>query len=189
MYISLSPIYSLRSYGYIFLYRCADPLAHLEKILKDIYLPQLQNKKNQDTKVYKRLAFQFPQRDDIRISLDTDMCFIREKHFESQFCTPDEHIDPERDVIHFPYAILELKLKGENVKAPPNWVHDIMNSDMVMRKERFSKFCHGFLLHNCALMLVPFLFLPIDALCFCVILIFQLLLVFIMRNARRYCRG
>lgn len=106
---------------------------------------------------YLRTAFQKPADDRVRISIDTDLAFIREDildkdrpcrdpktwHREdidnSNMSYPFKNIN-QSEVSKFPYAILEIKLKeGKR----PMWVEDLMTSHLVHPSPRFSKFVHG----------------------------------------------
>ena len=92
--------------------------------------------------VYKRIAFQRKHTNDIRISLDIDLKMIKEKTSHMQWFTDEEDILDE-DIYNFPYTILEVKLSGNNVDNPPKWISDLMNSDLLIEKKKFSKFGHS----------------------------------------------
>lgn len=101
--------------------------------------------------VYKRISFQLKNNDDVRISLDLDLRFIRERTSQNEWFTNIEDIE-EDDIIYFPFSILEIKLKNENIQNPPNWVRNLMESNLIIKKEKFSKFSHGtysFYNHKC----------------------------------------
>jgi uncharacterized membrane protein YidH (DUF202 family) len=109
---------------------------------------------------YTRTAFQKPLDDRVRISIDTQVAFIREDAIDSDRpCrNPDQwhrlDIDNSRmeypfshinqgEISRFPYAILEIKVKEEAHRKTPQWVQDLMASHLVHKAPRFSKFVHG----------------------------------------------
>ena len=109
---------------------------------------------------YTRTAFQIPGEDRVRISLDTNLAFIREDCLD----TDRPCRDPEKwhradiddsgeeypfsgvrkgEVSRFPYALLEIKVKEGTKRRSPEWVDDLMSSHLVREAPRFSKFVHG----------------------------------------------
>lgn len=76
---------------------------------------------------YARTAFQFPNDSSIRISMDTSLTMWRGIHGK-----------------RFPYAVLEVKLE-EGVER--EWIHSMMNSDLVIPVDKFSKYIHGCAVH------------------------------------------
>lgn len=106
---------------------------------------------------YTRTAFQIPGDDRVRISLDTNLAFIREDAID-----PDRPCrDPENwhrtdiddaemewpfsgirkgEIQKFPHAILEIKVKNDKQYE---WIDDLMTSHLVYQTPRFSKFVHG----------------------------------------------
>ena len=42
-----------------------------------------------------------------------------------------------------PFAVLEVKLHNHLLYHPPAWVDDLMNSDLLIRVDKFSKYGHG----------------------------------------------
>ncbi|KAF8944458.1 vacuolar transporter chaperone [Haplosporangium gracile] len=105
--------------------------------------------------VYNRTAFQIPGDNRVRLSLDTDLCMIREDNLdgvtrsgnhwrrmdvEYPVGTKTAH---EHDMTRFNYAILEIKLELPPNKATPAWVEELMNSHLVESAESFSKYVHG----------------------------------------------
>ncbi|KAJ4184122.1 Phosphate metabolism transcription protein [Fusarium solani] len=109
---------------------------------------------------YFRSAFQKPADDRIRIAIDTNVAFIREDTLDQgrphrnpnewhrldiddrKLSYPFEEIS-QSEVIRFPYALLEIKLKDDGQQKPPSWVKDPMSSRLVHPTPRFSKFVHG----------------------------------------------
>lgn len=109
---------------------------------------------------YKRTAFQKPADDRVRISIDTDLAFVREDTLDSRRPCRDPNqwhrldIDNrnigypfseinQSEVSRFPYALLEIKLKEDPKRRRPEWVEDLMSSHLVYPANRFSKFAHG----------------------------------------------
>ncbi|MDA4132196.1 MAG: VTC domain-containing protein, partial [Thaumarchaeota archaeon] len=109
---------------------------------------------------YVRTAFQNPADDRVRISIDTEIAFIREDTLDrdrpcrdpqewhrtdidnSNMTYPFKNIN-QSEVSRFPYAVLEIKLKEEGKGKRPSWVEDLMGSYLVHPAPRFSKFVHG----------------------------------------------
>ncbi|KAK4455041.1 VTC domain-containing protein [Podospora aff. communis PSN243] len=109
---------------------------------------------------YVRTAFQKPGDDRVRISIDTDIAFIREDTLDrSRPCRdpqdwhrtdidngnmkyPFKNIN-QSEVSRFPYAVLEIKLKEDSTGKRPGWIQDLMGSHLVHPAPRFSKFVHG----------------------------------------------
>lgn len=109
---------------------------------------------------YVRTAFQKPADDRVRISIDTDLAFIREDTLDrdrpcrdpsdwhraeidnSNMTYPFANIN-RSEVSRFPYAVLEIKLKDDGNRKRPSWVEDLMSSHLVHPTPRFSKFVHG----------------------------------------------
>ncbi|KAK4228970.1 VTC domain-containing protein [Podospora fimiseda] len=110
---------------------------------------------------YVRTAFQNPGDDRVRISIDTDIAFIREDTLDrdrpcrdpkewhradidnSSMTYPFKNIN-QSEVSRFPYAVLEIKLRESNGKGKrAAWIQDLMGSHLVHPCPRFSKFVHG----------------------------------------------
>ncbi|KAJ2895577.1 VTC domain-containing protein [Zalerion maritima] len=109
---------------------------------------------------YVRAAFQKPSDDRVRISLDTNIAFIREDTVDrdrpcrnpedwhrtdiddSNMTYPFKNIN-QSEVSLFPYALLEIKVKEDDSRRRPEWVEDLMASHLVHSAPRFSKFVHG----------------------------------------------
>ncbi|KAL2185430.1 SPX-domain-containing protein [Thermothelomyces heterothallicus CBS 203.75] len=109
---------------------------------------------------YKRTAFQKPGDDRVRISIDTDIAFIREDTLDrarpcrdpkswhradiddGNMTYPFANIN-QTEVSRFPYAVLEVKLREDGRGKRPSWVEDLMGSHLVHPCPRFSKFVHG----------------------------------------------
>ncbi|KAI0433283.1 VTC domain-containing protein [Xylaria sp. FL1042] len=109
---------------------------------------------------YTRTAFQKPADDRVRISIDTNIAFIREDTFDhdrpcrdpaewhrtdidnSNMTYPFKNIN-QSEVSKFPYAVLEIKSKEEEGRKRPRWIDDLMASHLVYAIPKFSKFVHG----------------------------------------------
>ncbi|KAH6848345.1 VTC domain-containing protein [Chaetomium sp. MPI-CAGE-AT-0009] len=109
---------------------------------------------------YKRTAFQKPGDDRVRISIDTDIAFIREDTLDrdrpcrdpkdwhradidnSNMTYPFSNIN-QSEVSRFPYAVLEIKMREDSRGKRPAWIQDLMGSHLVHPCPRFSKFVHG----------------------------------------------
>ncbi|KAM3498797.1 hypothetical protein MY10362_007900 [Beauveria mimosiformis] len=109
---------------------------------------------------YLRTAFQKPADDRIRISIDTDLAFIREDTLDterpcrnpndwhrtdiddSNMTYPFRKIN-QSEVSKFPYAVLEIKLREDANRKRPVWVEDLLASHLLHAVPRFSKFVHG----------------------------------------------
>lgn len=106
---------------------------------------------------YTRTAFQIPGDDRVRISLDTNLAFIREDALDHDRPCRDPDDWHRRDIDgaqmeypfngirkgeinRFPFALLEIKTKG---MKKYEWIEDLMNSHLVKETPRFSKFVHG----------------------------------------------
>jgi hypothetical protein len=106
---------------------------------------------------YTRTAFEIPGDDRVRISLDTNLAFIREDAIDQDRPCRDPDDWHRRDIdgnhmeypftsIHkgeidrFPYAVLEIKIRGSKQFE---WVDDLMSSHLIKEAPRFSKFVHG----------------------------------------------
>ncbi|KAI7866183.1 VTC domain-containing protein [Spinellus fusiger] len=105
---------------------------------------------------YNRTAFQLPDDQRIRVSLDTDLSFIREDHVYSTAHQNDAHTNwrrndidiafnhiTEMDILRFPYAVLETKLQTHLGQKPPSWLTSLVDSHLVHEVPRFSKYLHG----------------------------------------------
>ena len=109
---------------------------------------------------YVRSAFQNPGDDRVRISIDTNVAFIREDTLDRERPCRDprdwhrDDIDSrnvgypfktinQSEVSRFPYAVLEIKLKETTQRKRPGWIEDLTGSHLVHPAPRFSKFIHG----------------------------------------------
>jgi len=105
---------------------------------------------------YNRTAFQIPGDQRLRLSLDTDLTFIREDNHDgymrrdpNNWRREDLGIDfpfsyvPPQDILRFPYAVLETKLQTHLGQEPPEWLTKLLESSLVHEVPRFSKYLHG----------------------------------------------
>ena len=109
---------------------------------------------------YTRAAFQIPGDDKVRISIDTDVAFIREDSLDQDRPCRDpadwhrEDIDRlgikfpfseirQGEISRFPHALLEIKVKDGSSKRTNEWIKDLMTSHLLKEAPRFSKFVHG----------------------------------------------
>lgn len=99
---------------------------------------------------YNRTAFQLPADASVRISLDTELTMIKEdvpsnrswKRHDFEKRHPFSDLT-ESEVVHFPYAILEVKLQTQYGSTSPNWVENLVMSHLVEEVPKFSKYIHG----------------------------------------------
>ncbi|KAJ3240368.1 hypothetical protein HDU78_002310 [Chytriomyces hyalinus] len=103
---------------------------------------------------YNRTAFQVPGDLRVRISLDTELTFIREDNMGRErsgnnWRRPDcgatwpfDYLNKE-DVDGFPYAILEVKIQMVEGGSEPDWVKKLVNDPMIREVPTFSKYVHG----------------------------------------------
>merc|ERR1711939_1191249 len=94
----------------------------------------------------------------VRISLDTNVAFIREDAIDDRPCRDPESwhrtdIDNNEmeypfssirkgEIVRFPFALLEVRLRNSGSRKN-EWVEDIIHSHLVKEAPRFSKFVHG----------------------------------------------
>ncbi|KAI7859295.1 VTC domain-containing protein [Circinella umbellata] len=110
----------------------------------------IKNKKLKSTLrvFYNRTAFQIPKDQRVRVSLDTDLTFIKENN-KSHWRRPDVGVDypfsylEEDEVLRFPYAVLETKVQTHLGQAMPDWLSRLVESHLVHEVPRFSKYLHG----------------------------------------------
>jgi SPX domain protein involved in polyphosphate accumulation len=107
--------------------------------------------------IYNRTAFQLPDDQRVRVSLDTELTFVREdlkvkkgewKRDDVGMHWPYRHLKDNEKYL-FPYAVLEVKLQTQFGQEPPQWINELTTSYLVEPVPKFSKFMHG-----CA-MLIP----------------------------------
>ncbi|KAI9716529.1 MAG: hypothetical protein M1812_005260 [Candelaria pacifica] len=139
----------------------SDGVERLEKTVKDIQAfirekdvqPMLRAN-------YTRTAFQIPGDDRVRVSLDTELVFIREDSLDAEHPSRDPEdwhrndIDSAEmefpytstrkgEISRFPFALLEIKVKDTARRKSNEWISDLMSSHLVKEAPRFSKFVHG----------------------------------------------
>ncbi|KAI8097463.1 VTC domain-containing protein [Halteromyces radiatus] len=101
---------------------------------------------------YNRTAFQVPGDQRLRLSLDTDLTFIREdgnRRKNNNWRRQDVGVDypfdylPDNEIYRFPYAVLETKLQTHLGQEPPEWLTRLLDSKLVYEVPRFSKYLQG----------------------------------------------
>eukprot|EP00877_Chromochloris_zofingiensis_P009475 jgi/Chrzof1/4781/Cz14g26070.t1 len=99
---------------------------------------------------YMRTAFQIPFDATVRVSMDTNLCMIKENPHEGPSCTlagrwyRDPSLPVQRDEItRFPHAVLEVKLSLNEGQQAPAWVQELLDSGFLTEVHKFSKFIHG----------------------------------------------
>lgn len=98
---------------------------------------------------YNRTAFQLPGDQRLRISLDSNLTFIKESSNKEHWRREEVGIDypfryvPEKDISRFPYAVLETKLQTHLGQESPAWLSSLIDSHLVHEVPRFSKYLHG----------------------------------------------
>lgn len=106
---------------------------------------------------YRRSAFQLPNDSSVRISLDTDLCMIKECS-DADLANPSHPITrwrrgdvgcnfpfrnvPDSEIVRFPHAILEVKTQSMD-ETKPEWIEDLINGPLVEHVHKFSKYLHG----------------------------------------------
>lgn len=110
---------------------------------------------------YNRTAFQIPGDDKIRITIDSNITFIREDSFDSQLpirdpsqwhrLDIDQSTKPHQflrkgEFNKFPYSAMEIKIKKSAVKnfKRLQWINELINATYLIKEiPNFSKFIHG----------------------------------------------
>lgn len=92
--------------------------------------------------IYKRIAFQLKNTNEVRLSLDIDLKMVKENTTHFDWITPDDNL-VHSDIYDFPFAVLEVKLQGDYVENTPEWVKNIINSELIISQPYFSKYIHG----------------------------------------------
>ncbi|KAH8556607.1 VTC domain-containing protein [Umbelopsis sp. PMI_123] len=146
-----------------------------EKIKEDKLAPVLRS-------YYRRTAFQVPGDRSVRVSLDTDICFIREdsqlfsndqkiRRPEGKWHRPDvdvnypfDNLTEDQEISHFPYAQLEIKMELPSPDSKvPRWVQQITQSEHVEEAHNFTKFVHGIsIMFDQRVSLLPFWLAHVD---------------------------
>mmetsp|Transcript_27459 Transcript_27459/g.50674 ORF Transcript_27459/g.50674 Transcript_27459/m.50674 type:complete len:739 (-) Transcript_27459:23-2239(-) len=99
---------------------------------------------------YMRTAFQIPFDATVRVSLDTNLCMIKENPEDGPSCaaTGRYYRDPSlpvhrTEITRFPHAVLEVKLSLQEGQSSPAWVQELIDSGYLTEVHKFSKFIHG----------------------------------------------
>ncbi|KAH3668891.1 hypothetical protein OGAPHI_002646 [Ogataea philodendri] len=113
--------------------------------------------------VHTRTAFQMPGDDRVRITIDSDILFIREDSFDHERPIRNPHewhrIDIDSSIedpysllrkgeyTKFPYSVMEIKLANSIFNNPSSrtlsWINDLTNGHLVKEVPNFSKFIQG----------------------------------------------
>ncbi|KAG7927250.1 hypothetical protein KL925_002621 [Ogataea polymorpha] len=113
--------------------------------------------------VHTRTAFQMPGDDRVRITIDSDILFIREDSFDPDrpIRNPrewhrmdiDSSIDDPYSLLRkgeytkFPYSVMEIKVANSIFNNPSSrtlaWINDLTNGHLVKEVPNFSKFIQG----------------------------------------------
>ncbi|KAH8742104.1 polyphosphate synthetase VTC4 [Cryptosporidium ryanae] len=92
---------------------------------------------------YLRAAFQNQDNNQVRFSIDTNLCMVNEYipngHANEPWCRFAEEVLSKNEVTRFPYAVLEVKLQSEQ----PTWVSEMLRRCNATLVYKFSKFQHG----------------------------------------------
>jgi SPX domain protein involved in polyphosphate accumulation/uncharacterized membrane protein YidH (DUF202 family) len=130
----------------------SEEKAEKTRILAEEVQNSVLNKKLKPTlrTFYNRTAFQLPADASVRISLDTELTMIKEdvpsnrnwKRNDFDKKHPFSNLN-ENEVVHFPYAILEVKLQTQYGSTSPAWVENLVKSHLVEEVPKFSKYIHG----------------------------------------------
>lgn len=91
-----------------------------------------------------RTAFQQGRDDTVRMSLDEELHMIVEMGYQDNRW--GRKLTPPYDaseVCWFPYGILEVKLNLQADQEPPEWISQLINSNLVIPVPKFSKYIHG----------------------------------------------
>ncbi|KAJ1607932.1 hypothetical protein OJ252_2678 [Cryptosporidium canis] len=105
---------------------------------------------------YLRAAFQNQDNNQVRFSIDTNLCMVNEYISETDqkepWCRLAEEVLSKNEVTRFPYAILEVKLQSEQ----PIWVSEMLSRCNATLVYKFSKFQHGMaILHKDRVSIFP----------------------------------
>lgn len=111
--------------------------------------------------VYRRMAFEIPGDDRVRVILDQDILFTREDSLNRLRPIRDpstwhrvELDQPGIDLMkmlrkgeyaRFPYSVLEVRLRAgtENGVEKLHWIEELQNSKLIREVPHFTKFLHG----------------------------------------------
>jgi SPX domain protein involved in polyphosphate accumulation len=100
---------------------------------------------------YMRAAWQSDSNASVRISLDHNLCMIAENPTQTKLNTLQSNRwfrDPlvpmlPNEVTWFPHAVLEVKLALPEGEVAPEWVENLLDTNLVHEVNKFSKFLHG----------------------------------------------
>jgi SPX domain protein involved in polyphosphate accumulation len=93
---------------------------------------------------------QIPFDSTVRMTLDTNLCMIKENPEEGPSCLEANRFyrDPSlpiqsSEITRFPHAVLEVKLSLKQGESAPAWVKELIDSGLLTEVHKFSKFIHG----------------------------------------------
>ncbi|KAF9174047.1 vacuolar transporter chaperone [Mortierella sp. AD011] len=105
---------------------------------------------------FNRTAFQVPGDGRVRITIDSDVVMVREKPIipSELYERPWDPIDlqaedypftqiPDKDIVRFPYAIMQIRTLTEPQEEIPSWVDNIAQSHLVEMVPNFTKDLHA----------------------------------------------
>jgi uncharacterized membrane protein YidH (DUF202 family) len=99
---------------------------------------------------YMRTAFQIPFDSTVRVSLDTNLCMIKENPEDAPSCHESGRWrrdpalpTPRTEITRFPHAVLEVKLSLHQGEEAPEWIKELLESGYLTEVHKFSKFIHG----------------------------------------------
>ena len=93
---------------------------------------------------------QIPFDSTVRMTLDTNLCMIKENPEEGPSCleanrfyrNPSLPLLPS-EITRFPHAVLEVKLSLQQGESAPAWVSELIHSGLLTEVHKFSKFIQG----------------------------------------------
>ncbi|KAF9763982.1 Vacuolar transporter chaperone 4 [Nosema granulosis] len=97
---------------------------------------------------YKRQAFQLPNDSSVRLSLDTELCMIKETNSSFSWRREDVNTEypflqlPKSEIVRFPHGILEIKTQGVD-ETKPDWINELVSGPLIEHVHKFSKYLHG----------------------------------------------
>jgi len=91
---------------------------------------------------YHRIAFQPPDHDHVRVSIDLNMRYVNERTSHMDWRTTDEKLSAADEIL-FPYAVVEIKLREPYISNPPEWLTSLEQSSLLHKENLFSKYLHG----------------------------------------------
>ena len=92
--------------------------------------------------VYKRVAFQSPEHNELRLTVDRDVTLIDESaaNNSGMWCLDDDCIEPRMTMKKVPNDIFEVKLSGA---VMPSAIGALLKRGIILDATKFSKFLTG----------------------------------------------